>query len=103
MTEKEKLWSKHIKSQGLRNQTQREYCKFHGLNIHTFRFWKSKLLKPSQPEDSPSTPKQNGFIPIQVIKRDSNESKKIPFFKLEVNQDMSISITFKRHDESNVC
>ena len=97
MQGKESLWLKHIESQRSAHQTQREYCQSNDLNIHTFRFWKSKLSKPKHNGRLLRNSKNN-FIPIHVKGEESKqESKTSPSFKVEIKPDMSIVITLQTH------
>jgi hypothetical protein len=42
-------WAEHLKNQKASGQTQREYCREHGLSPISFSNWKTKLASPPAP------------------------------------------------------
>ena len=90
------FWRKHIEAQWKSGKSQRLYCMEHGLNIHTFHFWKKKLSSPqSGSKDKPEANKQKSleeradFIPIHL-----NRSKP-PLIELTLTEDMELFFSFK--------
>jgi hypothetical protein len=48
-------WQRHIAAQRASGQTQPDYCRQHGLSLHTFRHHKYPRRKAPQRQDSPDT------------------------------------------------
>ena len=96
ITNKSKFWAQHIKAQSVSRQTQHAYCDDHELNIHTFHFWKRRLSGKREVKNQKSR-KLNSeqFIPIQLSGAEKPEESKTPLIKLELNEDMELSFSFK--------
>lgn len=61
-----------VQDQKSSGQSQVKWCAEHGINLHTFRYWKRRLdsVKPTQVETSV------GFVPVRVA-RSSGSSLRV--------------------------
>lgn len=53
--EKTQAWRTRIDEQLASGLSVRKYCDLHRLKVSTFTYWKRKLKKPAQNDDSPSS------------------------------------------------
>lgn len=64
-TEKEKFWRQQMAAADKYPGSQKEFCEFHGLSIHTFQYWGKKFrqAKCRQQLDKPVP-----FVSVEVLK-----------------------------------
>ena len=67
--QKEEFWQRHVNQAAAFEGSQKKYCEAHGLNQHTFTYWKQKLTADS------ALPRSNQFIPVSVMATSASERK----------------------------
>lgn len=71
--QKEQFWQSHIIQAKDFNGSINKYCQSHGLQVHSFKYWKNRLSKKSL---SSTKPAASSFLPVRVLPSEPLISKK---------------------------
>ncbi len=70
--QKEQFWKAHIAQAKYFNGSINQYCESEGIQVHSFKYWKTRLAKKS----ASRLPVPSAFIPVNISKPDSQSTKK---------------------------
>ena len=70
--QKEQFWKAHIAQAKYFDGSINKYCEREGIQVHTFKYWKSRLAKKS----ASRLPVPSTFIPVNISSSEQLPTKK---------------------------
>tara|TARA_Y100001933_G_scaffold30125_1_gene25141 strand:+ start:383 stop:694 length:312 start_codon:yes stop_codon:yes gene_type:complete len=82
-------WQNIITEQAASKQTQIQWCSENGVNIHNFRYWKSRIGKAINENSNSNT----GFVSLRpVLQQNKSITVRIGPASVEVNTSTDVSL-----------